>query len=428
MQYLKIKNDGLLDMRLIYLMGGTTKANDKYKIGQFGTGLKYTLAYLIRNNILFHIFIGGKKIDITSKKEVIRDTEFDIIHINGERTSITSMVGLDWKAWMIVREIWCNALDETGSLAEVVENIVPAENSTEFYLQFTGEIKEVYENWGKYFIHWQEPIQNHSDFSLYTGGESLRFYKNGVLVKEIEHQKSVFAYDIKNISINELREFNGSLSYEIFKLLSKFDRKAVEIFINNIKGCYEEGMDYGWSYCETFNNEWKDAIGEAKFMDYETFEKLSDRNPELKETPIVQVPKGLYSHLVKFFPSISMLRVSDKVNSFYETFSVVLNERIKKCIDILSAVGYFIDPELKILTGIFGDSYTKGSINFDTKEIHISQDLEALAEIDICYVLVEEMEHYKTGFRDCTREFQTHFLQLYVNSILKEQKNQLALN
>ena len=64
MKYLKIQNQGLLDIRLVALMGGTTKANDEYKIGQFGTGLKYTLAYLIRNNIDFKIFVGTEEIKV----------------------------------------------------------------------------------------------------------------------------------------------------------------------------------------------------------------------------------------------------------------------------------------------------------------------------------------------------------------------------
>ena len=48
MKYLKIQNKGELDIRLVALMGGSTKTNDRYKIGKFGTGLKYTLAFLFR--------------------------------------------------------------------------------------------------------------------------------------------------------------------------------------------------------------------------------------------------------------------------------------------------------------------------------------------------------------------------------------------
>lgn len=79
MKYIKISNKGLLEAKLIPLMGGTTKKGDKFKIGQFGTGLKYSLAFLIRNNISFKIFVGNREVDITSKKEYISDQNFDII-------------------------------------------------------------------------------------------------------------------------------------------------------------------------------------------------------------------------------------------------------------------------------------------------------------------------------------------------------------
>ncbi|MEE9573481.1 MAG: hypothetical protein V3W20_10565, partial [Candidatus Neomarinimicrobiota bacterium] len=112
MKYLKITNKGELDIRLVSLMGGTTKSSDKFKIGQFGTGLKYVLAFMFRNNIDFKIFVGENECKIHTEIETIRNQDFEIICINNQRTSITTQMGEDWKAWMIIREIWCNALDE----------------------------------------------------------------------------------------------------------------------------------------------------------------------------------------------------------------------------------------------------------------------------------------------------------------------------
>ena len=97
MKYLKIKNNGVLDIRLVALMGGTTKSNDQFKIGQFGTGLKYTLAYLFRNNLDFHLFCGGKKVEISLEEETIGEQTFSIICINGNRTSITTYWDRDWE-------------------------------------------------------------------------------------------------------------------------------------------------------------------------------------------------------------------------------------------------------------------------------------------------------------------------------------------
>ena len=422
MKYLKIQNDGLLDIELIYLMGGTTKANDKYKIGQFGTGLKYTLSYLLRNNILFKIFIGEKEIKITSKKKIIRDTEFDIIYINNQKSGITTNMGMDWEAWMIIRELWCNALDEDNGLFEVVEKFKPIKDKTQYYIQLTGDILKVYDNWNKYFIHDKTPIMNCKKYAIYEGGESLRCYKNGVLVHEIEERKSVFSYDIKDADLDELRRLKYSAGHEIAECFPTFNKKTIEILLNNIKDTYEETMDFsGWWNTE-YKGEWKEALGNAKFVDYETYDRIIGKYPDLENQAIVKVPKGLFKKLLKSFPSISLLQASDKLNEFFETYSDKLNDKTKKCIQILESVGYFIDPNLKIITGVFGNKSIIAQVNFDDKEIRLNQDLENMSDSDLIVCLIEENEHYKTGYEDFTREFQNHFIKLYSNLLLKDVK------
>lgn len=422
MKYLKIKNDGLLDIRLIYLMGGTTKSDDKFKIGQFGTGLKYTLAYMLRNNIDFKIFIDGKEVVLSIVNEVIRDTNFEIICIDGQKTSITTNMGLDWKAWMIIRELWCNALDETKPEFEVVSEILPSQGTTEYYIQYVPDIINVYENWDKYFIHGKQPIMETEKFAIYEGGESLRCYKQGVLIHEVEGRKSVFSYDIKDATLNELREMRYSVQHEIAELYPFFDRKTVEMFFNNLKDTFEENMDFSGYWGTRYGSGWKEAIGNAKFVDYKTYDRLIGKYPDIENQALIKVPEGLFKKLVHAFPSISLLRVSDKLNEFFETYSDVLNDKVKKCVHLLETVGYYLDPNLKIIFGIFGNKEIIAQVSFDDKEIRLNQDLESMSDSDLIVALIEENEHYKTGFQDLTREFQTHFIKLYSNLLLKDIK------
>lgn len=422
MKYLKIKNDGLLDIRLIQLMGGTTKADDNYKIGQFGTGLKYTLSYLLRNNILFHIYIDGVKVELETKSENIRDTNFDVIYINGDRSSITTNMGQDWLAWMIIRELWCNALDEKKPINEVVQEISPSKGATEYYIQMVPDIQKVVDNWGKIFIHNEVPIMETEKFAIYAGGEELRCYKHGVLIKTVKKCKSVFRYDIKDAKLNELRQMEYSVYNEIAECIPHFDKKTVEIFLNNIKDTYEETMDFSGWYSTTYKEGWKDAIGNAKFIDYETYDKIIDKYPDIDNQPLVKVPKSLFKMLVKAFPSISMLRASDKLNEFFEVYSDKLHDKVSRCKELLESVGYFIDPNLKIIYGIFGNKKIIAQVSFDDKEVRLNQDLENMSDSDLIIALIEENEHYKTGFIDCTREFQTHFIKLYSNLLLDKVK------
>ena len=62
-------------MRLIALMGGTTKQTTSTKLVQWGSGLKTRLAWLIKNNLDFHISSVTERVEITRKPETIRGGE-----------------------------------------------------------------------------------------------------------------------------------------------------------------------------------------------------------------------------------------------------------------------------------------------------------------------------------------------------------------
>lgn len=423
MKYLKIQNKGELDIRLVALMGGTTKANDEYKIGQFGTGLKYTLAYLIRNNIDFHIFSGDKKVQIETVKEIIKDTEFNIICIEGHRTSITDKMGLEWTPWMIIRELWCNALDEGDYTREITEELTGEVDKTAFYIQLTNEFKSVIDDWHKYFVHEIEPLFSNSLHAIYPGGNDLRIYKNGVLIKEYPNKKSLFSYDMKYATINEMREYNGTPAHVIFKCLQNASKPIVQFFLENVNNTHYEGsndMDYSWF--ENFGNVWKEAIGSAKIIHQEAKDKIEARGVKIDLAETVLVPKKVYEALTNQFEGIGALRVSSKINEFYETYSSESDEKIKQALVILEEAEYNFSPELKFIFGVFGDKATRASVNLDTKEVYVSENIAQLSLFTIAAILIEENEHFKTGLSDETRAFQQHFIDLYAASIFKNAK------
>lgn len=421
MKYLKIRNKGILDIRLVALMGGTTKANDEYKIGQFGTGLKYTLAFLIRNNIDFHIFAGAEKIDIKVETEQIRDEDFNIICINGHRTSITDRMGKEWSAWMIIRELWCNALDEGESFREITETLGGEDDTTTFYIQATSEIKAVIDNWTNYFVHDVEPLHSDSQTAIYPGGNSLRIYKNGVLIKEDLKRKALFAYDLKNAPINELREYNDSLSYPVFKCLKNACPEVITAFLEQVTDIhFEAECDYSWY--EDFNKNWKETIGAAKLIHPKAKEAIEARGLEIDMTSTICVPETIYKALTKQFKGIGALRVADKVNEFYETYSSSSDEKIKQALVILEEAEYNFSPELRFIFGVFGDKNVWAKINTDEKIVMISENLADKSLFDVVTTLVEENEHFKSGHVDCSRQFQQHFIDLYVNQLLKTSK------
>lgn len=426
MKYLKIKNNGELDIRLVSLMGGTTKANDKYKIGQFGTGLKYVLSYLVRNNIDFKIFVGTEQVNIETKTEVIREQEFEIIYINGERSSITSGMGQEWLAWMIIREIWCNALDEGGSERGVTTETTGTDNSTTFYIQAVPQIQEVIDNWQSYFIHNLTPLYECDEFAIYPGGKELRLYKQGVLIYESADVHALFHYDFRNATINELRQYQGSRSMDIWNCWCKSPVKITSYILENCTDQHWEGkeMDMAWSFT-TLGDGWKEAIGNAKIIHQEALDTIRARDLKIDLSGTLTVPKNLYKQLTKKFPGIGVLRVADKVNEFFETYVPKLESKIKAALSTLETCGYFIHPELKFIYGAFGDTTTLAKVNLDTKEIFVSEKMLGKPMFNVIAMLVEENEHFKTGFQDCSRSFQTHFIELFTKTLLE--KNEIPV-
>lgn len=418
MKYLKIQNNGELDIRLVALMGGTTKANDKYKIGQFGTGLKYTLAFLFRNNLAFKIYCGEQEVEVYTETETIKNEPFEIICINGQRTSITTKMGEDWKPWMIVRELWCNALDEGGAIREEATRTGGTAGTTTFYMQIDIQIQDVLDHWPKYFIHDQEPIFQDDNHAIYPAGDRLCIYKQGVLIHEAKEYKSVFSYDLKSADINELREYRGSVSYAIFSCLANSNEAAARYFLENVTDNHYEGngMDYNWY--SSFGEAWRKVIGSAKLIHQKALDDIKARGNTPDEAKLIVVPQCVYKALTKQFEGIGALHVANKIGEFYEDYNEKMEGKIKQALAILESCEYEMHPELEFVYGWFEDKNVMARVSLKEKKVYICQALLQRPLFYVVSTLIEENEHFNTGMEDHTREFQQHFIDLYTRQLL----------
>lgn len=252
MKYLKITNSGVLDPRLIFLMGGTTKSNDITKIGTFGTGLKYAISYFIRNNIDFRLFVGEDEVIFNTEESSIGGNQFEEIYCNGKSMNITTHYGHQWKAWEALREIWCNALDEGGAEKHNVttrSKIIGKPDTTTIYIQMTKEISEVVTNWGDYFLN-DTPIFEDETIAIYPNdGNKLKLYKNTVLIDSQGTYKSLFKYDIKGAELNELRQYRGYNRADIGRALLNSNKEVIDVLLKAIQDgsdTFEAKLD--WDY------------------------------------------------------------------------------------------------------------------------------------------------------------------------------------
>lgn len=424
MRYLKIQNDGLLDIRLLSLMGGTTKANDEYKIGQWGSGLKYSTAWMLRNNLDFRIFIGKEEVKLSIQTEEIRGEQFDIICVNGEKTSVTTnMGGNAWKPWMIVREIWCNALDEKGAMRQVTDELEGEKGKTTFYLQYSGDFQEVVKNWEEYFIHTLNPIHQDGDYKVYDNpGKNLKLYKQGVLI-HTSAQESPFVYDIKNADINELREYNGSIARPIVYSLINATKEVAKKFFASIKdNHFEAQMDWDWGYI--FSTSWIEALEGKKLIHNDVMQLLFSGFKAEDLENCIMVPKKVYNKFVKMFDGIGVSKIT--VNGeFVSKNDPILMGKVKQAIDTLSRCDYNISNDIVIETGVFEKKGIMAQADVKGKKIMLSEQLNEKSFHYLVSTIIEENEHIKTGMSDHTREFQQHFIDLYTRTLL-EKHNILA--
>lgn len=420
MKFIKIGNVGEVDVRLLTLIGGTTKTGNEDVIGRYGSGWKYTLAWLLRNNLMFHIYSGEKETQITTVTEEIGGIEFDIIVIDGQKTSITTKMGPDFLAWHCIREVYSNSLDAGESTHEVVSECTGEAGRTNVYIQITPEIQQVLDKWNKYFIHDQHPISDTYSYKIYPGGDALRLYKQGILIHEDTEMKSLFAYDITHASINELREFSGSPMYYCAEALKNAGEKAIQYYLENISDQYWEGkrLDYDW-ISSKWSGKWKEVIGSAKIIHQKAIDNSRAKGIEIDESNYIVVPEKVYKALTSQFDGIGGLRMAQKGMEFYEQYCSKTENRVNQAMAILETCDYPLHKELDYRYGFFADKTVEARVNIEEKIVYVSQGMLQKPLSDVVAMLIEENEHYNTGYNDHTREFQQHFIDLYTRQLLK---------
>lgn len=214
MKYLVIKNKGLIVPQDITLLGSSSKRGNDTKIGQFGTGNKFALSWLLRNNTVPTFYSGTKLIDIECRMTEHRGHPREIIYINGENTNITTEFGMLWTCWMALREFISNAIDEgeesinVGYISNV--NEVLEENKTTILIPYTDAVAEVFDNFQHYFAFEREPDYISAEGMLYLklDNSPVNIYRKGIRCFDSK-RKTMLDFNFNHIQITEDRLIEG---------------------------------------------------------------------------------------------------------------------------------------------------------------------------------------------------------------------------
>lgn len=208
MNYLKISNKGLICPEDLMLIGSSTKREQTDKIGMFGSGWKYSLAWLLRNGCKPLIFSGTEQIDIDFAVKMHRTNAVNVITVNGVETSLTTEMGPKWTGWMALREIVSNAIDEGEHRisTEWQPEFKGSPNQTIIYVPMNSELSDVMMRFDSYFAFQRKEIFSCEIGRVFIKPErtKINIYRKGIRCFD-DDIESVLDFDFNDIDINEDR-------------------------------------------------------------------------------------------------------------------------------------------------------------------------------------------------------------------------------
>lgn len=236
-----LQNDGELDIRAIKTMGLHGKDCDN-PIGYFGTGLKYALAVLLRENIEVSIFIGSNRYIFDTETIEFRGNTKHLCKMIGPSDSIdlgfTTDMGRNWELWQAYREIHSNCLDEQGVIS--TESLSPGPGKTTIMLGLDMNPAEVFLNKAS-----RNLLFKNSEVEIYEGGSEIMFYQ-GIRAKDLD-SPSIYTYNIlKKCDLTEDRSlsYDHQISRAIADAVVRMDNKdVIETVVTANTGTFEYNLN-----------------------------------------------------------------------------------------------------------------------------------------------------------------------------------------
>jgi len=393
MNYLKISNKGILDVEALTLLGASSKRGDNTKIGQYGSGNKYSLAYLLRNNYEVTIMAGNFQVFLTTKRKKFRDKEFDIILVDGRETSITTEFGKDWNLGQAIRELYCNAIDEGEHTMEFVKEIIPESEKTSFYIKSREEITSYVSNFDDYFAE-NKKVLFECPYGkiLEKTGKGLNLYRKGVRCMETD-KTSTYDYDLSEVLIDENRlvKYTWQVPSLIWNLIYQCtDEQIIKNILNNSHNSdYIECIPSDFESVDSnlMSEAYKNVIKSIKLAPKSMSELVG--SDEKSVTSIL--PDTIYKHATKIIDQNIDSKYKATKNGFY--VEIELNEKQQEKLN--EVLNFFDENNYTISCNIVGARFEKkhdfGFADLKNNLILIS---ESCLEKDIETIKKTILEHY----------------------------------
>lgn len=432
MDWLRIRNAGEMDPNALFLLGASSKRGDNSKIGFFGSGAKYALAVLLREDVAVRVFSGEREIPITLEGVDFRGQGFRRIVIDGQPTSFTTNMGPTWEPWFALRELICNAIDEGE--ADLVEI-----DDKDMELPCSGLAGEVDKT--TFLIDLDHPglrdfVDNMDDYLIEPGAESIYgamiadypkgievhiheasqegrhfMYRRGVLVTEHGNMmKGLYRYDFSDATINESRiaSYPWQLNALASMVLCTCDDDAIVARVYNAIRSGEDVWESDMTFPVGLSESWYRAVVAASGEGAQIIPStLVGYLPHEDTIGAVVLPERPYQALLEAFRGRLCFR--SESTAYLECSSDDASraiERIERVSEGLKEVGIELAVGYRIVVVDIKADRVVAATHTEEKRIVISRKhAEEADDIDFEATLAEEFMH-SHGHGDGSRAFE----------------------
>ena len=401
---LSFVNKEVLNPIAFTVLGASVK-NDASCVGFFGSGMKYAIAVMLRHNVNFSIKTHGKEYKFTTEKRDFRGEDIELILCNGNDLGYTTDFGKTWHLEQAFRELYCNTLDEGGTVE--VGGGVDASQQTVIAID-DHRMNEHYYARHDNFLFDSAPIFTTEDAEIHPlkDKENDKMFYKGVKVKT-HYSGMLYRYNVKtNCDLTEDRTLKYDFQWNeaVAELLSKL---TDEVMIKRVLTAPKDSLEERMSYSEySIKNH---ASSEFMAIAEELHAKGKLHNKSLGT--IIQ--------------ALNPVNIEDQA----EDLTPQEEELVQECYSLLETAGYYTQGfELVKFKS------EKGNLLGQAKDgkIFIEAKCFKLGPRELAITILEEFFHLKTGMVDETRSFQNYLFEqigllMENNKDLKEKLNyQLA--
>lgn len=385
------RNKGLIDLVAAVTFGVNAKESGG-AIGMFGTGLKYAVANVLRNGGRIVMHRGLDRHEFRLRDTEIRGKEFRIVELLNpgeapQALGFTTHLGAHWEPWQVYRELYCNALDEGGDVAQVGTEHC-AEGATYITVSNWPAFEEVHAIRNTIVLPESEPraISQGVEIHRQSGQQNNRLYYRRVRAGETS-KPATYCYNILlGQQLTEDRTFRWAYQPLVAianAIVSLRDAAFIEELLTQPVDSFEGVLDYSGVSVDP-SEEFLDTVARLR----------NDFSRPLNPTAL----------RVLLDRRATAWALEDCELSPHEADQLLTAEQL------LYEMGYRFSSAIKVQVVRTLGASTLGMALRTEGRILISKRCFEVGTKCVAGTLLEEHLHMEHGYDDCTRDLQNYLL------------------